>query len=168
MQVTDLGHSAKSAGGRLQLNTHAPYVCGFAWSDTNLVHGCIRRTCTKIAAVSHGTSQIALLVHHFGANSYERIPSLIQNHMQKQCSESAREWRIALYKVVNAIYTVINGCLHSCTYSTSASIHTHARIVVSVLWPHICIHEVLSGIMFLHGRLQNSIYWLRLFWKCTL
>ena len=24
------GHSAKSAGGRLQLNTNAPYVCGFA------------------------------------------------------------------------------------------------------------------------------------------
>ena len=25
----DPGHSAKSAGGRLQLNTHTPYVCGF-------------------------------------------------------------------------------------------------------------------------------------------
>ena len=24
------GNSAKSADGRLQLNTHAPYVCGFA------------------------------------------------------------------------------------------------------------------------------------------
>ena len=24
------GHSAKSADGRLQLNTHAPYVCGVA------------------------------------------------------------------------------------------------------------------------------------------
>ena len=33
------GHSAKSAGGRLQLNTHAPYGCGFAWSD--MVHGCM-------------------------------------------------------------------------------------------------------------------------------
>ena len=28
--VKDRGHSAKSAGGRLQLNTHAPYVCVFA------------------------------------------------------------------------------------------------------------------------------------------
>ena len=28
--VKDPGHSAKSAGGRLQLNTHAPCVCGFA------------------------------------------------------------------------------------------------------------------------------------------
>ena len=29
----------KCTGGRLQLNTHTPYVCGFAWSDT--VHGCM-------------------------------------------------------------------------------------------------------------------------------
>ena len=28
--VKNPGHSAKSAGGRLQLNTHTPYVCGFA------------------------------------------------------------------------------------------------------------------------------------------
>ena len=28
--VKDPGHSAKSAGGRLQLNTHTPYVCDFA------------------------------------------------------------------------------------------------------------------------------------------
>ena len=28
--VKDPGHSAKSAGGRLQLNTHTPYVCSFA------------------------------------------------------------------------------------------------------------------------------------------
>ena len=30
LHVKDPGHSAKSAGGRLQLNTHTPYVCGFA------------------------------------------------------------------------------------------------------------------------------------------
>ena len=29
-QVKDPGHSAKSAGGRLQLNTHTPYICSFA------------------------------------------------------------------------------------------------------------------------------------------
>ena len=32
--VKDPGHAVKSAGGRLQLNTHTPYVCGFyemAW-----------------------------------------------------------------------------------------------------------------------------------------
>ena len=37
--VKDPGHSAKSAGGRLQLNTHTLYVCGFAWSD--MEHGCM-------------------------------------------------------------------------------------------------------------------------------
>ena len=28
--IKDPGHSAKSAGGRLQLNTHTPYICGLA------------------------------------------------------------------------------------------------------------------------------------------
>ena len=28
--VKDPSHSAKSAGGRLQLNSHTPYICGFA------------------------------------------------------------------------------------------------------------------------------------------
>ena len=37
----DPGHSAKSAGGGLQINTHAPYVCGYAWSG--MVHG-VHRT----------------------------------------------------------------------------------------------------------------------------
>ena len=31
------GHSAKGAGGKLQLNTHAPYVRGFASSDMCMV-----------------------------------------------------------------------------------------------------------------------------------
>ena len=37
--ITDPSHSAKSAGGRLQLNTHTHYVCGFACSD--MEHGCM-------------------------------------------------------------------------------------------------------------------------------
>ena len=58
----DPGHSAKSAGGRLQLNMHAPYVCGFALSDT--VHGCLGYTKrAETAAVSCGTSH----VHHVSA-----------------------------------------------------------------------------------------------------
>ena len=43
--VKDPGHSAKSAGGRLQLNTHTPYVCGLARSD--MVHG--RTVYTELA-----------------------------------------------------------------------------------------------------------------------
>ena len=50
--------SAKSAGGRLQLNMHAPYVCGFAWSA--IVHGCMVYTeHAEMAAVSCGTSHVS-------------------------------------------------------------------------------------------------------------
>ena len=43
--VKNPGHSAKSAGGRLQLNTHAPYLCGFEWRDT--VNWCMIEWCTQ-------------------------------------------------------------------------------------------------------------------------
>ena len=53
--VKDLDHSARSAGGRLQLNTHTPYLCGFARSD--MVNGCMVYTeRAETAAVSCGTS----------------------------------------------------------------------------------------------------------------
>ena len=32
--IKDPGHSAESAGGKLQLNTHAPFLCGFELDDT--------------------------------------------------------------------------------------------------------------------------------------
>ena len=38
-------HSTKSVGGRLQLNTHTPYLCGFEWSDT--VNWCKAVWCTQ-------------------------------------------------------------------------------------------------------------------------
>ena len=48
----------QNAGSRLQLNTHAPYVCGFAWSD--MVHGCVVYTeRAEMAAVSCGTSHVS-------------------------------------------------------------------------------------------------------------
>ena len=43
--VKDPGHSAESAGGRLQLITHAPCVCGFEWSDT--ANWCMDVWCTQ-------------------------------------------------------------------------------------------------------------------------
>ena len=40
--IKDPGHSAKRAGGRLQLNMHAPCIlCDFEWSDRKLVNGCV-------------------------------------------------------------------------------------------------------------------------------
>ena len=53
------GHSAQSAGGRLQLNTHAPYVCGYAWSDAAKTGAWlydVHRTCAETVAVVRGTS----------------------------------------------------------------------------------------------------------------
>ena len=44
--------TAKSAGGRLQLNTHTPYVCGFPWSAWLYD---IHRTFAETAAASCGT-----------------------------------------------------------------------------------------------------------------
>ena len=57
-QVKDPSHSAKSAGGKLQLKCmHAPYVCDFAWSD--MVHDWMVYTeRTETAAVSCGTSHV--------------------------------------------------------------------------------------------------------------
>ena len=53
--VHKYGYSAKSTGGRLQLNTHATYLCGFVWSD--MVHGCrVYTERTETAALSRGTS----------------------------------------------------------------------------------------------------------------
>ena len=40
--MKDPGHFAKSAGGRLQLNTHVPYICGL--NEVGLVHGCVVNT----------------------------------------------------------------------------------------------------------------------------
>ena len=73
--MKDPGHSAKSAGGRLQLNKHTPYVCGFAWSD--MVHGCIVYTeRAEMAAVSCGTSHSSAVVRHFGGYSKTRYKKL--------------------------------------------------------------------------------------------
>ena len=83
--VKDLGHSAKSAGGRLQLNIHAnihaPYVCGFEWRDT--ANCCMVVRCTQNVhwhftywrGTSHATTtkSVVLLVHHFGGYSKHAV-----------------------------------------------------------------------------------------------
>ena len=55
--TNDPGHSAKSAGHRLQLNTHSPKICGFARSGT--VSWCMVHTkCTETTAASRGMSHV--------------------------------------------------------------------------------------------------------------
>ena len=56
--VKDPGRSAKSAGGRLPLNTHAPYICGFSemMTECKVCMVCTERA--ETAAVSGGTSRV--------------------------------------------------------------------------------------------------------------
>ena len=105
--VKDPGHSAKSAGGRLQLNTHAPYLCGFEGGDTKLVHGWMvytelaprRQQFHAAPATQQPNSAISTLRRWIlKTRAIKRIQSLIQNHMQHECSESAREQKLALFK----------------------------------------------------------------------
>ena len=60
-----------SAGGSLQLNTHAPYICGFAWSDVAWMCGVHRMHQTGSSFTWHHpcNNQTALQVHHFGGCS---------------------------------------------------------------------------------------------------
>ena len=53
--VKDPGHSAKGAGGRLKLNTYAPYVRGFASND--MVHGCMVYT-ERAGMAAVGTNHV--------------------------------------------------------------------------------------------------------------
>ena len=60
--MKDPGQSAGSAGGRLQLNTHARDVCGFAYSD--MVHGCkVYTERAETIAVSCDTSHASAVKH---------------------------------------------------------------------------------------------------------
>ena len=98
----------QSAGGRLQLSMHAPYLRGFEWS--NAVNLCVVVWCTQNLC-QDGSS----LTWHQPCNNhikccqyttlvvikktrYKTIQSLIQNYMWHEHSKPAWEQRTALYK----------------------------------------------------------------------
>ena len=100
--------SAKSADGRLQLNTHAPSICGFKWSGT-LKNWCMAVWCTQNLcqdSISFKRIRHVRTKQHckyttsvdIKKTCHKRIQSLIQNHMGHDHSESALEQRLALYK----------------------------------------------------------------------
>ena len=103
--MKDPDQSAKSAGGRLHLNTHASGVCGFAGSD--IVNTCMVAGYTQNVR-RDGSSCLwhqPFNVQPYGAVSTplrwifkNALQSLIQNHMRQERRESARKQRIALYK----------------------------------------------------------------------
>ena len=95
--IKDPGHSAKSAGGRLQLSTHTPYVCGFAWCS--MVVWCTQNL--------HRDSCGFMWHQPCQRCKYTTSVDIQKNALRKashswritcECSESAQERRIVLYK----------------------------------------------------------------------
>ena len=97
------------AGGRLQLKTHTPYLCGFKWSDT--VTWCMVEWWTqnlrRSGSISRGTSHATTTERYQYTTSvdinntrYKRIQSLIQNHKPMQCAQwvCSRAENSAIYK----------------------------------------------------------------------
>ena len=73
----------KSAGGRLQLNTHTPSVCGF--DGSNIVIGCMVHTELAPRRQQFNMAPVmpALQVHHFGGYSktrYKKLVSHVESH----------------------------------------------------------------------------------------
>ena len=75
--IKNPGHSVKSAGGRLQLNTYESYVCGFAWSD--MVNGCMVYTelAPRRQQFHVAPAMPALSVHHFLVKKKKKKKSLM-------------------------------------------------------------------------------------------
>ena len=97
--IKDPDHATKTAGGRLQINTHVPSVRGFPSSD--IVHACTVYTeHTKMAAVSCSTSHasaVSATLWWMFKNALQKAIHSCGIPCSKQC-ESAQERRIALYK----------------------------------------------------------------------
>ena len=85
-----------------------PYLCGFEWSDTVtwcMVEWCTQNLCRN-GSISRGTSHATPKEHYqytismdINNTRYERIQSLIQNHMPMcAVTDRAQEQRIVLYK----------------------------------------------------------------------
>ena len=96
--------SPQNAGGRLQLNAHTPYLCGFELSDT--VNWCIVEWCTHNLRRDGGSftwhqpcnNQIPLSGAPFGwILKIRAIKGYSQSHIRHDRNESARQQRIALY-----------------------------------------------------------------------
>ena len=95
--VKDPGHSAKRAGGRLQLNTHTPYICGFAGSD--MVYCCMvyTRSCAETAVVRVAPAAMPALKYIIPVD-IQKCAMKASHSCRITCerNESAQERRTAL------------------------------------------------------------------------
>ena len=75
--------TAQSSG--LQLNTHAPYVCSFAWSD--VVYDCMVYTeRAEAAAVSRGTSKCQRCKHTTSVDIQKHAMKKLVTHAESPTS----------------------------------------------------------------------------------
>ena len=89
--VKDPGHSAKSAGGRLQINTPAPYSSGFAWRDVMwcMVVWCAWNMLSSFMWHQPCYNQTAPWVDCWICKTcYKKLQSLVQNLQVQELCES--------------------------------------------------------------------------------
>ena len=87
----------------LQLNAPAPYICGFAWSDVTrhmvVWHTQVLRWQPFYVAPDVTTKcPVCTPLWRIFETFHKKLQSLTRNHMRQECSESARQRRIALHK----------------------------------------------------------------------
>ena len=79
----DPGHSAKNAGGKIQLNTHVPYVCGLEWSNTVywcMVVGCMVYTERALRWQQFHVTPATQQPNSMFKMRYKKRQSTIQDH----------------------------------------------------------------------------------------
>ena len=94
--IKDPRHSTKSESGRLQLNMHAPYVCGFAWSD--MVHGVHRTHWDGSSFMWHQPCQCCKYTTSVDIQKGTIKKASHSCRITCERSETVQERRIALYK----------------------------------------------------------------------
>ena len=149
--------AAKSTGGRLQLNTHTPYVYGFAWSD--MEHGCMvytglapRRLQFHVAPANASAVSTPLRWIYKKKIFFKRAIKLV-THVEPHASAvtrvCTRERRIALYQ---------RSSINHCTCDSWILEHSHRHTPKHSFILLISFNE--NGLPSLRRhQLDSTFYW---------
>ena len=127
------------------------YVVWMKWY-CKLMHG-VHRLCTESAAGLCGTSHVTTKQHlntplwwiFKNVLLMKRWQSIIKNHMQQEHSESAQEWKIALYKSDQQQYS-----------------HGKYSTIAADGW------GVVNETVYLQQCIISSVHWCKLYCLCCL
>ena len=110
--------------GRLQLNTHTPYVCSFAWSD--MVHGCMVYTeRAETTAVLCGTSHASAVSTPLRWIFKKRAIKKLVTHASAVSLLESEQRRTELYRSDQRKSDIVSLC-----HSHNARLLFVAKIVV--------------------------------------